>query len=371
MHRNYLKDTDYQANSFTLKALGIFCILFAVIWILNALNIFIVDSSLMNVGFFGSIIIGALAAVGCKIYGMSNPVTKYIVIFFTTACCIFSEVLLTYHATLISIFPILLSVQYRQKKAVLFAYLMAAIGLIISVYGGYYFGLCNANMLLFTAHKTEFYLQQVLSGNLMPNDPGLPINIALFIFFVVPQWFIMLALSPILFHISKQIETRAKNEMLFNRQAETDFMTGLKNEDHYRNMVKDYYPTKKSVAVITWDINNIKEINERQGHAAGDTLIAMMAETIKPLQSVSKIGFRVGGDEFILIMEDPLEGIINKMLLKWNSKIDEINKTSSLKLAASMGYAQGEGKDIEKIITEAYKVMYNFRDTAKMAAIPR
>lgn len=371
MHRNYLKDSDYQANRFTLKAMGLFCILFGVIWILNILNIFIVDSSIMNAGFFGSIGISLCMYAVCLKLTLSNPRTKYFVVFFAFLICIFANVTLTYHATLVTLFPILLAVQYRNKKVIRFAYEIAGIGQIISVYGGYYFGLCNANMLLFTAHKSDFYLQQILNGALMPNNPGMPIELALFVFFVVPQWFILIALSPLLFHISRQIGVRAQNEMLFQRQKKTDFMTGLLNKEHYQEMVQSRYLTAKSIALITWDINDMQKINEVQGHEVGDTLIAMAADSIKPLQGISRKAYRTSGDEFALIIENPEEGIINKMLLKWNSKVDELNSNSPVKLSAAMGYSQGEGKDFEFLMKDARRMMYNFKDTAKMAAIPR
>lgn len=367
----YQKDSDYEANKFTLKAIRFSCILFGIIWILNILGIFIVDDTIMNVGFFGSILICAITFAVVKSIGLSNPKTKYVVLLFSAINYDFIGVMLTYHALLITALPLLLSVQYRNNKIIRYAYLITAIGHIVNVYGGYYLGLCNANMLLFTAHPTEFYAEQITEGILAPNDPGMPIPLALLVFFVVPQWFILMAFLPVLFHISKQVEIRTQNEIMGKRQSETDFMTGLGNSAHYQQMLKDYYPVIKNLAIIIWDINNMRLINEQQGHEVGDTLIAMAADSIKPLEAPNQKLYRVAGDEFVLIIENPSDGAINKALLKWNSKLDELNRSSITKLSAMVGYSQGSGRDIDFLVKDAYRMMANLKDTARMKAIPR
>lgn len=367
----YQKDSDLEANKFTLRAIGFSCVLFGIIWILNALGIFIVDSTIMNVGFFGSIVICAATFIICRQMGFDNPKTKYLALLFSAINYDFICVLLTYHALLITVFPILLSVQYRNKKLIRYTYIITAIGHIVNVFGGYYFGLCNANMVLFTSGPTSFYLDQIAQGSLVPGNPGMPIPLAIFAFFVVPQWFILLAFLPILYHISKQIEIRAKNELMSKRQSETDFMTSLGNRTHYNAMIQEYYQDIHNLAIIIWDINDLRLVNETKGHETGDILIAMAADAIRPLQNEKQKAYRVGGDEFVLIIENPSEGDINIALLKWNNRVNELNKTALIKLSAMVGYSQGEGKDINFLVKDAYRMMSNQKDTAKMKAIPR
>lgn len=367
----YQKDSDYEANKFTLRTIAFSCAIFGIIWVLNALGIFIVDSTIMNVGFFVSVILCATTLFICQKLGLSNPKTKYIALLFSIINYDFICVMLTYHALLVTVFPILLSVQYRNNKLIRNTYIVTAIGHIINVYCGYYFGLCNANMVLFTSGPTSFYLDQIAQGTLSPGNPGMPIPLALFAFFVVPQWFILLAFLPVLFHISKQIEIRAKNELMSKRQTETDFMTGLSNRAHYNAMIKSHYQLVSSIAIIIWDINDLRYINETKGHETGDILIAMAADAIRPLETENQKVYRVGGDEFVLVIENPKEGDINRALLKWNSKVSELNKTTVVKLAAMVGYSQGEGKDMDFLVKDAYRMMSNQKDTAKMKAIPR
>lgn len=367
----YQKNSDYEANQFTLKAIRYSCVVFGIIWILNLLGIFIVDDTIMNIGFFGSILLCSLTFALCKFSGLTNPKTKYLVLLFATINYNFICMMLTYHATLVTALPLIFAVQYRNHKIIHFTYIITATCYLLSVFGGYYFGLCNANMLLFTAHSSNFYLEQIADGILAPNDPGMPTALAIFVFFVVPQWFILMAFLPILFHISKQIEIRTQNEIMGKRQSETDFMTGLNNASFYQESIKEYYPQIKNIAIIIWDINNLRMINDQQGHEVGDTLIAMAADSIRPLEGPNQKLFRVGGDEFVLIIENPADGAINHALLKWNNKLDELNKSSITKLSVMVGYSQGSGKDIGFLVKDAYRMMANLKDTARMKAIPR
>lgn len=369
MSKEYLKEFELNANHFSLKVIGFTAAIFGLIWILNLLGVFIVDQTIMNIGFFGCIAINIISFFTAKILGLGNKKTKYVTLFLLTVSFQFVAVMLTYHALLITVLPILLSVQYRQKRVIRFAYIITAIGHIINVYGGYYFGLCNANMLLFTANSTDYYIQQIVAGTLAPNDPGMPVNLALFVFFVVPQWLIMLTFIPIMFHICKQIEFQVQREIAFSSKSDIDFMTGVYNRQCFERLSKEYYPSIKNISVIVWDINDLKMINDTRGQSVGDTMVAMTADSIKPLQNHNQKVFRSGGDRFILIIEKSTSSDINKALLDWNRKMDLLNRDSTVKISAAVGYAQGKGDDLEYLIKDASRMMKNHKSTTKMQAI--
>lgn len=369
MTKEYLKEFELSANVFTLKAIGFAAALSGVIWVLNILGIFIVEHSIMNIGFFGSVLINIATFSIAGVLGLGDRRTKYVALFFATLCFQYLAVMLTYHALLATLFPILLSLQYRSRKVIRFTYIITIIGHVVNVYGGYYFGLCNANMLLFTTNTTEYYIQQIVAGTLSPHDPEMPVDLALFIFFVVPQWFIMISFLPVLVHISRQLESRIQREMVFSQKNDIDFMTGVYNRICFERLSKEYYPKLKSISVIVWDINDLKMINDTRGQAVGDTMVAMTADSIKPLQTPTQKAFRSGGDRFVLIIENSSSGDINRALLKWNAKVDLLNAGSTVKISAAVGYSQGKGDDLEYLIKDASRMMYSHKNTTKMSTI--
>ncbi|MGH7179171.1 MAG: GGDEF domain-containing protein [Tepidisphaeraceae bacterium] len=89
-------------------------------------------------------------------------------------------------------------------------------------------------------------------------------------------------------------------------QATRDVLTGLFN----RRMLESYVPeliescntTKSELAVLMIDVDNFKMLNDSLGHAAGDELLRDIGSLIRSSIRHEDAGFRVGGDEFVILM---------------------------------------------------------------------
>ena len=68
--------------------------------------------------------------------------------------------------------------------------------------------------------------------------------------------------------------------------------------------------------------------------------------------------YRVGGDEFVMIMCDVGEKEVLERIKKWKGILDGINKQKGINASVSVGYACGEGKDIAEVIKKADEKMY-------------
>ena len=93
---------------------------------------------------------------------------------------------------------------------------------------------------------------------------------------------------------------------LYRDMANTDFMTELKNRNSYETDRQNLDAKKKwnglTVAVI--DVNNLKLVNDRLGHAVGDDCIVNAARVLQSVESQKSYGVSYGGDEFIRIIEN-------------------------------------------------------------------
>ena len=108
--------------------------------------------------------------------------------------------------------------------------------------------------------------------------------------------------------IDSQIRQEEAQERLLaqaRKDAHTDALTGVSNRLAYLEMEKRLnsqihdYPDM-DFAVLIFDVNNLKDINDSQGHQAGDQLLREAAEVIGSVFTESPV-FRVGGDEFVVI----------------------------------------------------------------------
>lgn len=83
-----------------------------------------------------------------------------------------------------------------------------------------------------------------------------------------------------------------------------DTLTGIKNRTYYDMIIRPTYCVKECYVAYV-DINNLKQCNDKFGHAAGDELILNVVEQLKKIK-VKEL-CRIGGDEFILISEQEIK----------------------------------------------------------------
>jgi diguanylate cyclase (GGDEF)-like protein len=89
-----------------------------------------------------------------------------------------------------------------------------------------------------------------------------------------------------------------ENEML-RKRANYDYLTGFYNR-YYLRELRDELTNKENIGITFIDINNLKIVNDNQGHAEGDKLIKRVSDMIRRLYGDS-MTFRIGGDEFVII----------------------------------------------------------------------
>ena len=354
-------DIDYasleaKANRFTVVCLIITYFIMGVMWILNLLGIFIVQKSLMNYGFFLLSVVMLILVALCNLAGYDKPWLKYIILTFAVLMTTVLSIALTYHMIIACVLPLIYAIQYSDKKLLFYTYALSVVGIFASVMGGYYLGLCDANMVLLTTSTLDEYVDAAGIAHFGPVNDNPWVTLPLF--YVFPRCIILLALIPVLLHVSNGMAKRELKGLYLQRMSEIDDMTQLYNKNKYLSMIKDYYPSIDMVGVIFWDVNGLKETNDTLGHVMGDKLIAEIADSIRGFTNEKYRAYRVGGDEFIMICEDENELKMNEIVNEWNKIIAENNKESEIPLSAAVGYAAGKGEDIGAIIKRADDRMY-------------
>lgn len=129
-----------------------------------------------------------------------------------------------------------------------------------------------------------------------------------------------------------------------------DPLTGLLNRKSYEDRIRklDY-----TTAFIIMDVNNFKQINDQMGHTVGDLFLKLIADTI--VENYRKYGYcyRIGGDEFCVILKS---GVLEKISPKgtiavYSELLDNLNKNfddlilahseehPSLRYGVSKGYS--------------------------------
>ena len=98
-----------------------------------------------------------------------------------------------------------------------------------------------------------------------------------------------------------------EHEKLQHLLAYRDSLTGLRNTTSYKVWVNDFdnemQDSASEFGVIVFDVNYLKETNDKYGHDVGNTLIVAVAQIISRVFKRSPV-FRIGGDEFLVILQN-------------------------------------------------------------------
>src|ERR1039458_8718199 len=88
--------------------------------------------------------------------------------------------------------------------------------------------------------------------------------------------------------------------------AATDSLTALYNrrffDDFFEKELNRAVRYSHRLALVVFDLHRFKEVNDRYGHPQGDLLLQMAASTLRKSLRTSDYAFRIGGDEFALLL---------------------------------------------------------------------
>jgi len=157
------------------------------------------------------------------------------------------------------------------------------------------------------------------------------------------------------------ISARKKAEAYLVYLGKHDVLTGLHNRAHYIDMLNRLErQTVRPISVVLIDINGLKEVNDRLGHDAGDSLLRRMGEVLKEAAGESHHAARIGGDEFAVLMpradEQEAATMVESVL-----RLLAVNNQfySAIQLSLSIGCASAcGGETLEALVRRADQSMY-------------
>ncbi len=171
--------------------------------------------------------------------------------------------------------------------------------------------------------------------------------------------------------ISKvRLENERENSRMFQSMANTDSMTGVRNKhaySEYENSINTMIRSgeiRNGIAVLVCDINGLKHVNDTQGHAAGDRLIKEACDLICE-HFVHGAVFRIGGDEFVVILHDKGYDSMEETLASFNSEIEENINSNGVVIAIGHSVLKEEDGQIRDVFERADNMMYQRKQELK------
>jgi diguanylate cyclase (GGDEF)-like protein len=167
--------------------------------------------------------------------------------------------------------------------------------------------------------------------------------------------------------IIKDIDEGKKNA-IYQELALMDMLTGCYNRNSYRNDTSNW-KNLNGVLLLTCDLNNLKQCNDTLGHAFGDKYITDSAAMLKKIFSQHGKVYRIGGDEFCIIIPDSSKCDIETLLASLTEEERIYNDASDvINIQIACGYAEYDAEtdsDIEDIRNRADELMYKNKKEIK------
>lgn len=139
------------------------------------------------------------------------------------------------------------------------------------------------------------------------------------------------------------------------KERDMDGLTGIYNRYCYERTIEDIYKLdKKTVSCIYIDVDGLHELNNAEGHEAGDKMLCFVADNMAALWGRENT-FRIGGDEFISFEFDVPEEATLKEVERLKSKIEEAGYSASIGCVTD----DIKGINIQEFIKWAESRMYD------------
>ncbi|MDH5694448.1 MAG: diguanylate cyclase, partial [Gammaproteobacteria bacterium] len=156
--------------------------------------------------------------------------------------------------------------------------------------------------------------------------------------------------------------------------AEHDFLTGLYNRRHFQDefsrTLDNFSQRNETGALLFFDLDEFKYVNDTFGHRAGDTMLIRVASEISTMIDENKVFGRLGGDEFAILIpnasQDEATEFANS-IIKCISHIPFICEGQSIRMTTSVGIAMypKDGVDLEQLISHADAALYQAKAAGK------
>jgi diguanylate cyclase (GGDEF)-like protein len=152
--------------------------------------------------------------------------------------------------------------------------------------------------------------------------------------------------------------------------ADLDALTGLHNRRYFHETlareVARAHRYGRPLALVLFDLDGFKAINDRIGHLAGDSVLAEVAERVRSVIRSADVACRVGGDEFGIILPESTQADAEQLSQRMQSAVAArpIGDAGTLQLSAGAAQLEQED-DATRFFERADDALYRAKEAAK------
>ncbi len=160
--------------------------------------------------------------------------------------------------------------------------------------------------------------------------------------------------------------------------AATDPLTGLYNrrlfEEYFEKELNRARRYSQNLALVILDLHRFKEVNDRYGHLRGDQVLQVAAASLRKSLRTSDYAFRIGGDEFALLLPqsdaEQASALCRRMRSVYQGEIQPMGLEVPVGLDFGLAVHPADGDQKEALIRLADRRLYQQKEAHRLAAEP-
>ena len=144
------------------------------------------------------------------------------------------------------------------------------------------------------------------------------------------------------------------------QQAYLDALTGLLNrralERDLRREIGRATRYRRRFTVVVLDLDGLKVVNDRGGHAAGDAQLRLLARGLEHALRIGDSAYRLGGDEFVMLLPETTEGTVESVL-------GRVRDTGAPSFSVGAAQFPDDGMDVDALLHRADERLFAAKTT--------
>lgn len=371
-----IENNERKPNRYAAKALIVGIIALAICIFLNEIGVFHVEKVMMRITGGVAVFICALPQFFVHNDEISGKRRfKYVILSCVLALMFLVQLSFFIFSAPFCLLPLLLAAQYNSKKFSTLAIAATIAIIVVAVPLGCVLNFWQPEFLSFLLNYSlgvsgEYNEEAILAGTSAAGVWTMILNITLFI--SLPWIMCILLSSTIIQLMTKKSSENIAAQLEIRRLSRVDSLTGLYNANVYRKLLRQDLG-RGTVGVLFFDVDGLKKVNDTYGHEFGDLLLSSCAKSLDPLFDDKCCGFRVGGDEFVVLVDtsDPAE--VDRKKALWEESVRSLDFGSGpngekIEYHMSVGASFGDRLDIKERVSEADRIMYEHKRAYKKNA---
>jgi len=171
----------------------------------------------------------------------------------------------------------------------------------------------------------------------------------------------------------EEITARVEAEERIRHMARFDSLTNLPNRAWLHEMVGELLSggdPNRLCAIVVFDLDDFKSVNDTLGHPIGDGLICAVAEKLGRLASDDVKVSRFGGDEFMVFFnqvtgEEELTSLLDQLFADLHGTVDVSGHALRVQMSAGAVLSRAKKSDVDGMIVKADLALYKAKEQGK------